>query len=72
MTVLFSAPVDGEMPALPGATLVTREPARWLVDVQGPLGEIVPRLAHLPVSDVHLAAFTLEESILRLMETPRS
>ena len=44
MTVLFSTPVNGDMPALPGATLVTREPARWVLDVQGPLGEIIPRL----------------------------
>jgi ABC-2 type transport system ATP-binding protein len=72
MTVLFSAPVNGEMPTLPGATLVTREAARWVVDVQGPLGEIVPRLAHLPVADVQLAPFTLEESILRLLDTAGS
>jgi ABC-2 type transport system ATP-binding protein len=70
MTVLFSAPVNGEMPSLPGATLVTREPARWVVDVQGPLGEIVSRLANLPVADVQLAAFTLDEAILRLMSPP--
>jgi hypothetical protein len=67
MTVQFSAPVNGEMPTLPGATLVTREPERWVVDVQGPVGEIIPRLTHLPVADVQLAAFTLDEAILRLM-----
>ena len=67
MTVLFSAPVNGDMPSLPGATLVLREQARWVVDVQGPLGEIIPRLAHLPVADVRLAAFTLDEAILRLL-----
>jgi ABC-2 type transport system ATP-binding protein len=70
MTVLFSAPVNADMPQLPGATLVTREPERWIVDVQGPLGEIVPRLAHLPVTDVQLAPFTLDEAILRLMSAP--
>ena len=37
------------------------------VDVQGPLGEIIPRLGHLPVADVQLAAFTLDEAILRLL-----
>ena len=67
MTVLFSAPVNGDMPALPGAVVVTREPTTWVVDVQGPLGEIIPRLAHLPVADVRLAAFTLDEAILRLL-----
>ena len=44
MTVMFSTPVNGDMPVLPGATLVTREPARWVLDVQGPLGDIIPRL----------------------------
>jgi ABC-2 type transport system ATP-binding protein len=67
MTVLFSAPVNGEMPALPGATVVTRDPMTWVIDVQGPLGGIVPHLAHLPISDVRLAAFTLDEAILRLL-----
>jgi beta-exotoxin I transport system ATP-binding protein len=67
MTVLFSAPVNGDMPLLPGATLVTREPARWVLDVQGPLGDVIPQLGHLPVADLQLAAFTLDEAILRLL-----
>jgi ABC-2 type transport system ATP-binding protein len=67
MTVLFSTPVNGDMPDLPGAALVLREPALWVVDVQGPLGNIIPRLAHLPIADVRLAAFTLDEAILRLL-----
>jgi ABC-2 type transport system ATP-binding protein len=67
MTVLFSTPVNGDVPVLPGAAFVSREPARWVIDVQGPLGEIIPRLGTLPVADVHLAAFTLDEVILRLM-----
>ena len=73
MTVLFSAAVNGEMPHFTGATLVTRELARWVIDVQGPLGDIIPRLADLPVADVQLSAFTLEEFILRfLSEHPAS
>ena len=56
MTVMFSTPVNGDTPPLPSATLVTREPARWVLDVHGPLGEIIPRLAHLPIADVQLAA----------------
>jgi ABC-2 type transport system ATP-binding protein len=67
MTVSFATPVNGDMPVLPGATLVSREPARWVLDVQGPLGDIIPRLGNLPVADVQLAAFTLDEAILRLM-----
>ena len=67
LTVTFSTPVNGDLPILSGATLVTREPMQWLLDVQGPLGEIIPRLGHLPVADVQLTAFTLDETILRLL-----
>jgi len=67
LTVTFSTPVNGDLPMLPGATLVTREPMQWILDVQGPLGEIIPRLGHLPVADVQLAAFTLDDTILHLL-----
>jgi len=71
MTISFATPVNGDMPALPGATLVSREPGRWVLDVRGPLGDIIPRLGSLPVADVQLAAFTLDEAILRLMAAER-
>jgi ABC-2 type transport system ATP-binding protein len=71
MTVTFSTPVNGDMLMLAGATLVSREPSRWVLDVQGPLGEIIPRLGHLPVADVQLAAFTLDEAILHLLSARR-
>ena len=67
MTIVFSTPVNGDVPPLPGATFAARDPQRWVLDVQGPLGDIIPRLGHLPVADVQLAAFTLDEAILRLM-----
>jgi ABC-2 type transport system ATP-binding protein len=67
MTVSFSTPVNGTMPTLPGATIVRREPSQWVLDVQGPLGDIMPRLGTLPVADVQLTAFTLDEAILRLL-----
>ncbi len=67
MTIVFSMPVNGDLPLPPGATFAAREPARWVLDVQGPIGDIIPRLAHLPVADVRLAAFALDEAILRLL-----
>jgi ABC-2 type transport system ATP-binding protein len=67
MTVLFSRAVNGVVPALPGTTFVAREPDRWVLDVQGPLGVVLPALARLPISDVSLAAFTLDDAILRLL-----
>jgi ABC-2 type transport system ATP-binding protein len=71
MTVTFSTPVNGDMPTLTGATLVSREPARWVLDVQGPLGDIIPRLGGLPIADVQLAPFTLDEAILRLLSVDK-
>jgi hypothetical protein len=67
MTITFSSPVNHDIPVLPNATLVTHEPTRWLLEVQGPLGEIISRLSHLPIADVQLAPFTLDEAILRLL-----
>jgi len=67
MTITFSAPVNGDMPPLSNATIVSREPARWVLDVQGPLGDIIPRLGPLPIADVQLAPFALDEAILRLL-----
>jgi ABC-2 type transport system ATP-binding protein len=73
MTVLFSTPVDAAVPVIPGVTLVVREAQRWVLDVQGPLGSVIPHLAELPVADVALAPFTLDDTILRLLaEDPPS
>ena len=67
LTVLFSQPVSADPPAMPGAIVVTREPQRWVIDVHGPLGTIVSSLTGLPVIDITLAPFALEDTILRLM-----
>jgi ABC-2 type transport system ATP-binding protein len=67
MTVTFSIPVDSSIAVPPRTTLVTREPAKWVLDVEGPLGDIIPQLAALPVADVQLAAFSLDDAIMRLL-----
>jgi ABC-2 type transport system ATP-binding protein len=71
MTITFSSPVNHDIPVLPNATLVTHEPTRWVLEVQGPLGEIISQLGHLPIADVQLAPFTLDEAILRLLSAGR-
>ena len=65
VTVVFSRPVLTP-PAVP-CTIVSRDSARWVVDVHGPIGPLVASLASLPVADLTEAPFTIEESILRLM-----
>ena len=67
MTVSFSTPVAAEPAAMPGITVVTREPERWVLDVHGPAGVLVSSLSGLPVADVTMTPFTLDETILRLL-----
>jgi len=66
LTVTFSRPVQAEVPSLPGWTVVARDPQCWVIDVCGPIGAFVTTLAGLPVSDISLAPFALEDAILRL------
>jgi ABC-2 type transport system ATP-binding protein len=66
VTVVFSQPVNGLAPAITGAVLVDREPQRWVFDVAGPLGPLVSSLSGLPVHDVVLAPFALEDVVLAL------
>jgi uncharacterized membrane protein len=66
VTVVFSQPVNGLAPPLAGAVLVAREPQRWVIDVSGPLGPLVSSLSGLPVHDVAMAPFALEDVVLAL------
>jgi ABC-2 type transport system ATP-binding protein len=79
LTVVFSQPVDAAVPAAPGWVLpaspgwivVTREPQRWVIDVRGPIGAFIAALSGLPVADIHLAPFAIEDALLRFFaETP--
>jgi ABC-2 type transport system ATP-binding protein len=66
LTVTFSAPVGATMPPREGWTMVSREPQRWVIDVRGEVGEFVCSLTGLPVHDIDLASFAVEEALLRL------
>ena len=71
LTVMFSQPVDGDVPRSPGWIVVTREPQRWVIDVRGPIGAFVSSLGGLPVADISLAPFAIEDALLRFFaETP--
>lgn len=72
LTVIFAHPVDVPMPSTAGVTVVTREPQRWVLDVRGPIGPLVSSLAGLPLADIHLAPFALEDVILPLFGEPPS
>ena len=68
VTVLFSQPVNGRVPEMPGVVLVTSELQRWVLDVRGPLGPLLPELANLPVADISIAPFALEDALLPLFD----
>jgi ABC-2 type transport system ATP-binding protein len=70
VTVTFSEPVHPPPPH--GWCFVSREPQRWVVEIVGPLGPLFSSLAALPVADLDVTPFTLEETILRLMGEGRS
>jgi ABC-2 type transport system ATP-binding protein len=71
LTVMFSQPVDANTASSPGWIVVTREPQRWVIDVRGPVGAFVSSLSGLPVADISLAPFAIEDALLRFFtETP--
>ena len=67
ITVTFSTAVCHDVPAIAGVVVVTREPQRWVLDVTGPLGPLLAALDGVPVADLTLTPFTLDDSILRLL-----
>jgi ABC-2 type transport system ATP-binding protein len=67
VAVTFSTPVCKDVPSLAGVAVVSREPQRWVLDVSGSLGELVSSLNGLPVADMTMDAFSLDETILRML-----
>jgi ABC-2 type transport system ATP-binding protein len=67
MTVSFAAPAAIEPAAIPGVSIVAREPTRWVIDVHGPAAPLIAALNGLPVADLTMTPFTLDETILRLL-----
>ena len=61
VTVVFSAPVHADPP--PDVTVRERTSTRWVLEVRGPTGPLVARLAGLPVLDVQMEAFRLEDYV---------
>ena len=65
VTVTFSKPVPAVLPPLSSLALVEATPQRWVVDVAGPVGALLPALAGLPVDDVEIETFRLEDYVLK-------
>jgi ABC-2 type transport system ATP-binding protein len=61
----FREPVTAEVPSVPGAVLVSRSDRRWVLTMQGPAGPLLQALAALPVDDVEIEPFRLEDYVAR-------
>lgn len=65
VVVAFSAPVNGHVPAVSGVTLVARSADSWTLDVRGPLGPLMASVRDLPLLDVRVEPFELEQYVLQ-------
>ena len=65
VVVTFSAAVNGQVPAVSGVTLVTRSAESWTLDVRGPLGPLLTSIRDLPLLDVRVEPFGLEQYVLQ-------
>jgi ABC-2 type transport system ATP-binding protein len=65
VTVEFSAPVNGYVPGVPGVTVVLRTARTCVLDIRGPLGPWLTSLGDLPVHDVNIEPFGLEQYVMR-------
>jgi ABC-2 type transport system ATP-binding protein len=66
VTIRFAPDKPLTLPPLPGAHVVSSEPDRVVLDVTGPLGPLIERLAGLPVADLDVRAPSLEDYVLGL------
>jgi ABC-2 type transport system ATP-binding protein len=63
--VSFSACVERRPPAVDGFKVVSISDRVWVLEVHGALGALVGELAGLPVDDIRLEPFTLEDYVLK-------
>jgi ABC-2 type transport system ATP-binding protein len=63
--VELNALPTGEIPPLPGATIVSRTGRELVLEVRGPLGPVLGALGPLGIHDVHVEPFKLEDYIVK-------
>jgi ABC-2 type transport system ATP-binding protein len=65
VTVDLNSPVNGSMRWPAGVTVTHQAPGRLVLDVTGPLGPVVQALTSLPVHDMQVEEFKLEDFVVR-------
>ena len=63
VTVTFAAPVAAPAWTLPGVTLRRAAATEWILEVRGPVGPLLGALAGMPVHDLVVDPFRLEDYI---------
>jgi len=58
--------VESPLPPLEGVSAVSHAPQSWVLDVTGPAGPLIAALAPLPVEDMDIEPFKLEDHMLKL------
>jgi ABC-2 type transport system ATP-binding protein len=61
VTISFDADVVTDLPVLAGVATRSRSPRHWTLEVSSPLGPLLQALAPLPVQDLHIEPFRLED-----------
>ena len=65
MTITFGAAVGAPIATMAGVTAVSTSPLKWVLDVKGPVGPVLQALAPLPIHDVEIEPFKLEDFVVR-------
>jgi ABC-2 type transport system ATP-binding protein len=65
ITVEFSMPINGHLPAVEGVTVVSRAARSYVLDVRGPLGPLLAAIRDLPVHDLTIEPTGLEQHVLK-------
>jgi ABC-2 type transport system ATP-binding protein len=66
VTIRFSRDAGVDVPPIPGTTVVSATPRTWVLEVSGPTGAVVTAIGGLPVDDVEIEGFRLEDYVLKL------
>jgi ABC-2 type transport system ATP-binding protein len=65
VTIDFTAPVTIDVPRVAGVTVRSQSGVQWVVEVEGPLGPLLQSIGALPVHDMQIEAFSLEDYLAR-------
>ncbi len=69
VTIHFTRAVPPDL-SIDGLRIIERTPQRWIVEMQGPVGPLLATLAPLPVADLEIEAFKLEEYVRQMYAPP--